>query len=110
MKKQRATRVLRILKAARKLLEPRGAWTQGSAARNLYGERVDPLLSASESWCLYGAIEKAGSKSVLDRRNALQAIENEIPHERHITYWNDRPSRRKGQVLKLLDKAIEAAS
>jgi hypothetical protein len=101
--------VKKVLRRAAKLLEPRGAWTQGEAARNAAGARVEVNAPDAVSFCAFGAICRAspaagtaGATVALGR--ALGALEA-LPGVGCVASWNDKKSRRKGQVIAALRKA-----
>lgn len=83
---------VQALRAARKLLEPRGAWIQGS-----------DRSADGRTHCLLGAVVAGAAGG--QASEATQALARLIPGG-SITGWNDEPSRRKSHVLALLDRAI----
>jgi hypothetical protein len=90
---------LAVLRAARDLLTPPGAWIQGRYAN-------DDLTC----FCLLGALGMADKGRPTDPYFPVKdAIESHLPAcEGHISVWNDEPGRTQADVLALLDRAIAA--
>lgn len=94
-----------VLLAARSLLQ-RG-WTQGVYARTRWlGRAVRTGDDRAASFCILGALKRAsyGSKISLDR--AAGAVRHELG-DTALANWNDRPHRKKPEVLALFDRTLE---
>ena len=108
------TSVVDVLREARRLLEPEGAWGQGAHVQRLGGRYC---------YCLSGALRvAAGDNVIVDDEGPLldhsgddwlyyRALD--LVHDLaggYVAPWNDDPERRKDEVLAVLDRAIEAAA
>jgi hypothetical protein len=97
---------LEILKAARKLITPKGAWITGVYAKTspkgrkaLFGN--DP---AATCWCMEGALQKAsGREMVYDSQDLLKPFGN---IGKNLPQFNDAPGRTHAEVLAAFDAAI----
>ena len=89
------------LRAARALLTPEGAWTQGTFARCENGNSIYLKDENAVCWCAMGAIWFYGysSKAEMFLRNIVE----------NITTWSDSPNMTQAEVLAAFDKAIELA-
>ena len=96
-----------ILFAAADKIEPKGAWTQGSFARNSRGIMADPLSEDAICWCASGAIISANGKDDHVAFLAKRAFENSVIKS-HIYDWNDDPERTQSQVVSALRSAAKA--
>lgn len=113
---------INILKRARALLTPPGAWIRGESM----GYRSTPTarhISQCDArkrhlpincYCSTGAIHAAsprGERGVILARILLKFEVDDGDHEYHpwIEYWNDNVVKRHAQVLRMFDKTIEHA-
>jgi hypothetical protein len=97
------------LAAAFELVE-RG-WCQGAAARDAFGDSVEPDRPAARSWSATGALtcvwrrsgvgDEPGLGALQFANLALSAAVNDVPH-----VWNDMPQRRKEDVLDAFARAV----
>lgn len=94
--------VKQTLLAARELLTPEGAWTQGSYARDASGRRTGCWEPNAVCWCLEGAIKRV-SNTDEEYSEALSLLAHEV---RLVHRWNDHPDRKPQDVLQLLDNLI----
>lgn len=106
---------LDILKRARALLTPPGAWTQTAFARDRDGEPINADSEAAISWCSAGALEASkGGKTRWRAQNhlksAISTSERSFVSEWSVLTWNDNPDRTQKEVLAAFDKAIAMAS
>ena len=93
-----------ILREARRLLEPPGAWVQGTGGYEKEG-----------TCCLGTAVVRASKYDPLAERHlAIAALRREIAALTGADYdhavivdWNDYVSRTKVQVLALVDAAVK---
>lgn len=95
-----------ILMAARNLLTPDGAWTQGAAARDDRGKHVPSKSIDAVCWCLTGALNlasKDSNRSSLNGALHMFALANKIDS---LVRWNDDMYRTHDEVLAALDHAI----
>lgn len=108
--------VVKILRAAKNLLETKG-WTQGSFARNEQGNTCFMNDSEASCFCSRGAIYKVSSEFlernspiVFDAERALRrAMESNSPASSGtcgIVIYNDAPERTKEEVLLKFAEAI----
>ena len=101
-----------VLKTA-KALVARG-WTQGYVAEDPPGHSCCPMSDVACRWCLLGACERAMSDHGHLQEDSwlkmLAVLKRAISASGEISpvVWNDTPSRKRPQVLALLDKAIES--
>ncbi len=99
-----------ILRQARALIEPEGAWTQGEFARGDGGYCVLWDGDSARQWCALGAIKRAAGQHgpMRDAWEAINAVcVTEFDDE--LIDWNDRPERTQADVLALYDRAIALA-
>lgn len=100
---------LSILKAARELLTPEGAWTQGAWARDDTQRSVDLNDEGACSWCLMGALGRVhGSFPVPGEIIAKLRGIAAYPFNESAVDWNDTDGRTQSEVVRLLDRAIAA--
>ena len=102
-----------ILVRARELLSDPKSWTQDVMARSVRGTPVVTHSKRARSFCVEGAIERAGLKTTRKvRERARRIVYEKIASSTfvNITLWNDAPQRTHAEVLALLDKAIAAAT
>ncbi|TKD50193.1 DUF6197 family protein [Sphingomonas baiyangensis] len=93
-----------VLEAAAKLIEPEGAWTQGSLARDENGRMVLPRDADACCWCASGAIMHYGGDAPNDAWSNFSAtIGGVIPH------WNDHQGRTQAEVVAKLREAAALA-
>lgn len=103
-----------ILKAAKKRLSARGAWTQNGFARNKAGWKVEPENPDAVSFCAAGAcyLSSCGIDTI-ELDDALhwlnEAAFSATKGRMDAIAYNDRPERTKSQMLVLFDKAIKLA-
>lgn len=93
------------LRAARKLITPEGAWTQGAYAKDKQGLSVSPGSKNAVSYSIIGA----GQLSICggEMRIFLNFV-NKFT-EGNVIAWEDKPKRTQAEVISVLDKAIELA-
>lgn len=96
---------LTILRRAREILTPPGAWTQGEAARDSEGELVAAADPAAVCWCSIGALIKATPDDEMLRARASAVLKRHVPAGLLVTY-NDYTYRTQAEVLAVFDKAI----
>lgn len=100
-----------VLRAARKLLTPRKAWTQGYYAHGASGRKVSMYSRAAVCWCSQGAIWKA-VHDIPDSRSfdAEQFLLATLPSgEEWIVEFNDNKKRKHREILEWFDRAIHLA-
>lgn len=84
-------------------------WNQGPAAVDAFGTSVNIDDSAACSWCLFGAVIKAGQCALGDRAERdLETVLNSLlsPSDTGYVHWNERPGRTYADVRALLDRAL----
>jgi hypothetical protein len=101
MSENKANSVKEVLIAAKYLLENIG-WCQGDFSNYQDGKPV--------SFCMLGAInhvEVSDFELIWEAKSLLsQTILKNISEPGIISDWNDKPARKKKDVIKLFDKAI----
>lgn len=91
--------VLKVLRGARKLLTPPGAWMQGRYANK-----------EKTCFCVLGALGMVEKGKALDPSDlVIQALHKTRSFYGPVSAWNDRKNRTQADVLALLDKAIAKA-
>ena len=106
--------LLQLLKDAREILTPDGAWTTGTVARDILGTPKNANAPQAISWCMVGALDRAAScnKNTLcgTYEQAITALRMTIPANKRphwgVSPWNDRQGRTQAQVLACYDRAI----
>lgn len=103
-----------VLNAAADLLEKPGAWTQGAASRDMFGnvgEEGDELLPDAVCWCLAGAVEHVGGNWSRPYTTAIRAALGlpMVGIGAQIAEWNDRPGRTQAEVVAKLREAAQLA-
>lgn len=99
--------VLTVLRGARELLTPEGAWTQNEYAKTRTGRPCSVTSPRAVCWCLDGALWHETTAEGWDQaREAVIAVLDSPPS--FILVWNDDPDRTQAEVLALLDRAIAA--
>ena len=113
-----------VLTAARRLVVK--GWTQGAHLRDSEGEEMDfvgdgifDVPDCTASFCPDGAvIAVCGESYSVVYQDAIDALEFELPDgctpvgppddpfNGNLSSWNDEPSRVKGDVVSLFDRAI----
>jgi hypothetical protein len=96
---------LEILKAARALITPEGAWTTGDLARNFKGEAVNSRSPHAVCWCMSGAVRTA-SFYTSDWVAGIDALGKVMSCS--VPKFNDAPGRTQAEVLAKFDEAIAA--
>jgi hypothetical protein len=107
-----------VLKLALKLISPRGTWIKyrNAVDASRYGYAVSPRDPSACKFCLQGAIVAAGHRLDADIGGPMERVKSELPRQSNgsrsssITEYNDRPSRRRGDVLNLLRRTIRGTS
>jgi hypothetical protein len=103
-----------VLSKAADLIEPPGAWTQGTWARDDTGA-TDPVEGAV-CWCAYGAIyQVCGTWHSSECNAAMRILARalRIPQTDamgSIGLWNDQSARTQAEVVKALRAAAELAN
>ena len=94
-----------ILRRAREILEPEGAWTQRSLARAADGVPIHETHRDAACWCSLGAIYRTlGSRQSIYRgREAVRFIQRII--DAPLMAWNDDPLRTHDEVLDAFRRA-----
>jgi len=97
-----------ILRAAREIISVPERWTQGASALSGRGNVVNARSPSAKCWCSFGAIDKAGSRSIAKLRTAEGILRAALKAE-SIILWNDAPERTHAEVLAAFDQAITLA-
>jgi hypothetical protein len=99
-----------VLRQARALLTPEGAWTQGADARDWAGESISPLAPNVICRCAMGAmLAVAGSYGVIKPAEALLRRAANVNPLVSLVDWNDERGRTQAEVLAAFDAAIAQA-
>jgi hypothetical protein len=98
-----------ILDRAADLIEPEGAWTQESYARDENGSGIaDGRHANAVCWCGVGALEKAGGDLVGDA--LAKAIRAVLPKDcESFVVFNDTLGRTQAEVVAKLREAATLA-
>lgn len=100
---------LQILRKARKILTPKGAWTRGALARDSLGIQVDPKSESAACWCSVGALHRVTERGDAKSRSKAWDVLQDIAIS-DLDEWNDTEHRRQDQVLLLYSRAIAKLS
>lgn len=111
-----AADVVRVLRRAREILTPEGAWVQMMTACNAAGRLCFAFEDEAVSFCLSGALGRAAYKESMVRYLELvDAARDELAdwgkseglfRSEDLTAWNDAHGRTQEEVLALLDAVI----
>jgi hypothetical protein len=101
------TNVADILEKAASLIEPEGAWTQFTSARDASGEWVDADSAGAVCFCTVGAIHRVVGHNFSAATPAFYAFEDLILCD--TARWNDHPSRTQSEVVAKLREAAAKA-
>lgn len=98
---------LTILVKARKLITPKGAWTQNVFARGRTGRSVSIDSPRAVCFCAWGALERVSPEDEFDAdiyRACLAALDDAA--DGSILLFNDENGRKQKEVLAIYDMAI----
>ena len=112
-----------LLRKARRIIEAPERWCKKTNAAERGGKACHPADNRAFRFCLYGAVDRAGTpegNADVTRAHtvACKALTDIIGREKyddgHAKYtgpagYNDDPKTKHGDVLKLIDQAIEEA-
>ncbi len=99
---------LAALRAARKILTPRKAWTKDNIARDSRGREVSWDSEKAVKFCLCGALMRVlGSENETTFSQCQKAI---LGPSQSFANFNDAPERKHKEVLAALDNAIASLS
>lgn len=99
-----------ILVAARKRIEDRDRWTQGTLARDSFGRVTDRDDPSACKWCLVGAVSCEGVPGSRELSDAYTILERALPGKFvGIAQFNDHEDTIHVDILELLDEAIQEA-
>lgn len=106
--------VVRVLRAARKILEDRRRWTQNAYARDKFGSPVPAYAPEAKCFCALGAMRKVlgpeGDGMPVVRLLADAGKELGFTPIGSVVDVNDGPRRTsRTKVLAMYDRAIELA-
>jgi hypothetical protein len=94
------------LRAVRALFSGPEKWTQHEFARSARGAPICPCDEGACQWCLAGAFQTLDDAYRINEcRDVIWAL---LPDEA-LVCWNDDPARTFGDIVRLLDSAIEEA-
>ncbi len=103
---------VQILTETRELLSVRKRWTQRQMAKDYYGKSTLVHDKNAKCWCLLGAVFKnMGStpqRLITPFLKRAIAMEGDRP-ALSIVRFNDTPTRKHEDILRVLDRAIELA-
>ena len=100
-----STKASDALAKAADLIEPPGAWTQGTFARDAHGEPTTSSGPRATCWCASGAIRRI-TPGRLDRRQARDYLDKVVGT---ITLFNDALGRTQAEVVAALREASNLA-
>lgn len=99
-----------ILNRAADRLSKRGAWTKGADARDANGRDVsDPNDPDAVCWCVGGAIWRETPPDC-QIGLVISFFSGAVQGADPIYEWNDKPSRRKHEVIATLKAAAAKAA
>ena len=103
--------VRQVLVAARELISEPERWTKVEIARNAEGNPTVASYRDAACWCLMGAVSRCSPYGSSVYMGALLALRSVLDDDGDtvLVDFNDHPDRTHGEVLALLDRAIEAA-
>ncbi len=93
-----------VLERARRRIA--SGWTQEVAARDVSGKPVSYDAIEATRWCAIAAVWVDGDKCAA---NFLREALKKRRVGKDIATWNDAPGRKRAEVVKLFDDAIELA-
>lgn len=105
--------VVRLLKAARRLIGNKKRWTKGKSAADKKNYCVAPTSRKAVRWCAYGALLKQKAalrlrENVLERADSiLDAASQDLTERSNYVDVNDKLGR--DRVLEVFDEAIKRA-
>lgn len=105
------TKPSEALRAARDLLTPEGAWTQGASARTEDGIMLhDPRSEEAICWCSLGALRRVVDDPVVydGARSALRQATGGGTRGM-LSVWNDSPHRTQADIVHTFSSAIALA-
>ena len=95
-----------ILLRAANLVEPKGAWTQKTFARDSAGDACSSYAEEATSYCAIGALNKASVGAVGEGiYKAVAHFEEYVGTP--IAIWNDHPKRTQKEVVAFLRGAAK---
>lgn len=98
--------VVDVLRRARALITPEGAWTRKCLARTVKGYPIGPLCGGAVRWCIEGACQRA-SDTELGWLRAIKTIETTVGTTAYG--FNDAAGRTHAEVIAAFDRAIALA-
>jgi hypothetical protein len=108
------TQAVQLLQSARDLV--RRGWTQRAEGRDAQGAAVEPWHAMATSWSLLGALVAALDRTdgehelpLVQLADALDALALFVDSD-SLTDWNDDPRRTQGDVIAVLETAMDAAA
>lgn len=97
-----------ILDKAADLIEPEGAWTQGSYARTAKSYPITPLSDNAVAFCGVGAIKRAAGTT--DDSPAQSFVREQWGDDlSRFVAFNDTPGRTQSEVITALREAAAKA-
>ena len=107
-----------VLRTARALIEDEANWTKGEFARDAHGAKVPSGSTRACRWCMVGAVRHAIATDYghcelrVHRKKIATLVIAALPTGRHcwtMVEFNDHRKTTHGDVLGVLDRAIEKA-
>lgn len=100
--------VLDQLISIRALLTPKGAWCQGSAAKNNSGATVASISDEAVCFCLFGALTRVRHNGGDYSNDVTTIVRDELMRQGYISFsqFNDRTATTQRDVLVFLDGLI----
>jgi len=99
------TKASEVLAAAANLIEPEGAWTRGTFARDEHGEPTTSSAPWAVCWCAAGAIIRVSADRVRGKR-ALDYMEGRVGY---VDLFNDTSGRTQAEVVAAMREASNLA-
>ena len=105
-----------ILNLAKKKIADSHNWTQGTAARDMFGDAVSVTSKDAVCWCAVGSLQSLSLSETENGIGAIACLYLDKASGIHITNYGDLRSSAQfndthshEEVMKLFDKAIELA-
>lgn len=87
----------------------RKGWTQGYYAKSKSKKLVDANSRAAACWCMIGALDKAAQDGYETKQEAINFLLKATKAD-FLVDFNDKPGRKKSEVIAAFKKAIKLAS
>lgn len=100
--------IAEVLDRAADLIEPEGAWQQGTWARDVSGKAVTLWCDKATCFCMRGAVVRASGLSMSAELTGINAALG-FRRASQMARWNDREGRTQAEVVAKLREAAALA-